>query len=78
MNLVLDFLLDVAEESAKQGWSLPKQRLAGWLTSGIPVLVRVGLYALHLSSDIPKPRKVELVRKHQLVHPAVFGATHEA
>jgi hypothetical protein len=52
--------------------------LNGWLASGIPVLVRVGLYALHLSSDLSKPRKVELIREHDLVHPAVFGATHES
>ncbi len=78
LNLVLDLFLDVLEESATQGWSLPEPRLEGWLASGIPVLVRVGLYALHLSNTVPKPRKVELVREHQLVHPAVFGATHEA
>lgn len=78
LNLVLDLLLDVLEESAKQGWSLPEPRLASWLASGVPVLVRVGLYALHLSNGIPKPRKVELIRQHQLVHPDVFGATHEA
>jgi len=78
LNLVLDLFLDVLEESATQGWSLPEPRVASWLGSGIPVLVRVGLYALHLSKDIPKPRKVELIREHQLVHPPVFGAAHEA
>jgi hypothetical protein len=78
LNLVLDLFLDVLEESAKQGWSLSEPRLAGWLASEVPVLVRVGLYRLHLSDGIPKARKVELVRQHQLVHPAVFGATHES
>jgi hypothetical protein len=78
LSLVLDFLLDVLEVSAKRGWSLPEQRLTGWLASRIPALVRVGLYALHLFNDLPKSRKVELVREHDLVHPAVFGATHEA
>ncbi len=78
LDVVLDLLLCVLEESAQHGWSLSEPRLTGWLASGVPVLVRVGLYALHLSNEIPKPRKVELIRQHQLVHPAVSGATHEA
>ena len=78
LSLVLDFALDVLEVSAKQEWSLPEQRLRSWLASRIPVLVRLGLYALHLSSELPKPRKVELIREHDQVHPAVFGATHES
>jgi hypothetical protein len=78
LDLVLDWLLDVIEESTKQGWSLPEPCLANWLASGVPVLVRVGLYALHLSSGVPKPRKAQLIQQHQLLHPAVFGGTHES
>jgi len=78
LNLILDWLIDVLEENAKKEWSLPQPRLVEWLTSGVPVLVRVGLHALHLSKTTPEPRKVKLLQELKLVHPAVFGATHEA
>lgn len=78
MSVVLDFLLDVVEAHSKQGPGLTATRIESWLASRVPVLVRVGLYALHLSKGIPESHKVKLVQDHKLVHPEVHGATHEA
>jgi len=76
--VVLDLIVDVLKASADQGWSLPEGQLQAWLQSSVPTLVRLGLFALHLSRDIPNERKVEIVSDNQLVHPRVLGATHEA
>ena len=78
MELVLDFLLDVVEQQSKEGSGLAMARIASWLASGVPVLVRVGLYALHLSKGISDSHKVRMLHEQALVHPVVCGATHEA
>lgn len=78
MSLVLDCLLDVVEEHSKRGRGLSAARIESWLESRVPVLVRVGLYALHLNKGIPDSHKLKLVQDHKLVHPDVHGATHEA
>ncbi len=78
MSVVLDCLLDVVQAHSTQGPGLTAERIESWLTSRVPTLVRVGLYALHLSKKIPESHKVKLVQYHKLVHPEVHGATHEA
>lgn len=77
-KLIVEMLADLIEESAKFGWSVPEKQLSTWLSSSVPALVRMGLYALHLSEEISKSKKVELIQAHELVHPAVYGATHES
>ena len=78
MNLVLDFLLDVVEAHNERGPGITITRIESWLTSRVPVLVRMGLYALQLNKAISDSHKVKLVLDHKLVHPEVHGATHEA
>lgn len=77
-KLILKLLMLLIEERENKGWSLPETLITNWLTSGIPVLVWVGLYALYLSKNVTKPRKVELIKKYELIYPAIFEATHEA
>lgn len=78
MSLVLDCLVDVIEAHYEQGPGLSSARIESWLTSRVPTLVRVGLYALHRSQKIADPYKVKLVQDHNFVYPEVRGATHEA
>ncbi|MHB9007780.1 MAG: DUF4020 domain-containing protein [Limisphaerales bacterium] len=77
VSIVVDLFLDVLEEIAKQAGTLPEHRIVGWITTGVPVLVRLALHALYLSKDIPKPRKMRLILDHQLVYPAVLNADSE-
>ncbi len=78
LNTVLDLLLGVVEAGAEVGLCLSEERINSWLTSRIPGLIRLGLYALHLSKSIPRPRKVELLRERQLLFPSISGAEHES
>ena len=78
INPILDFFLDLIDAKECAAMHIPEPRIVAWLVSGVPVLVRTGLYALHLSTEIQESRKVDLLRETHLIYPAVFGATHEA
>lgn len=78
LNGILDLLLNVIGECRNRLGTIPEHRLTEWLSSGVPVIVRVGLYALSLSIEISEARKVELVRNLNLIFPPFFGAKHEA
>jgi hypothetical protein len=78
VSLIVDFMLDVMEGVSAKGFDLPFDRMRGWMLSGVPTLVRLGLYGLYRSNVTPPAAKIRFLQSHGLIFPSVYGAAHES
>ena len=78
ISLIVDFMLDVMESVSTRGFDLPFDRMRAWILSGVPTLVRLGLYGLHRSNITLPAAKVHFLQSNGLIFPSVYGAAHES
>jgi hypothetical protein len=74
---VITWMSAVVTHLCKAAPGLPPARIEGWISSGNPVLHRIGLHALALAGNMDASGKFAAVRRHALVFTPVTGARHE-
>lgn len=78
VTFLIDALLDTIDEPVVFSSPLTESKVLEWLSNGIPVFMRLGLYALDKTTLIPATRKVELLRQYHLIFPKVYGSSNES
>ena len=74
---VITWFCEVVAEEIKRSSGLSLERIEEWLVGQVPVLYRVGLYALNLLPTLSSSQKLEWLLRWELLYKSVIGARHE-